>query len=284
MNQDQEHQLLQRVLADLDSDQPRLVMADWYEQQGCPRGEFIRVQCALAQFASGDPHSRQLLIRQEELKKSKIERPFDRVIAEDRRSYRRGFVALWHCQGSQFFRMADTVFARAPIEELRVGPPGRQWRRFFRSHHITQLRGLALDGLRSDLRWWLAALQAREPLVRLRKLSLSGDGPSPEAVDLAALSRAVPQLKSLTLDFFWDVNIYRQTHPNHHWLQAALSQGALGHLQEATILLSDFSVIQAYWPAVINQGGLPEQTLIAPGGRVKVRTEVRFRGDELPYY
>ena len=39
---------LQAILADPDDDTPRLIYADWLEEQGDPRGEFIRVQCELA--------------------------------------------------------------------------------------------------------------------------------------------------------------------------------------------------------------------------------------------
>src|SRR4051794_7840833 len=37
--------LLAGVLADPDSDAPRLVLADWWLQQGDPRGELVVVQC-----------------------------------------------------------------------------------------------------------------------------------------------------------------------------------------------------------------------------------------------
>lgn len=40
-------ELLAAVLADPDNDEPRLAYAAWLEQQGNPRGEFIRVQCEL---------------------------------------------------------------------------------------------------------------------------------------------------------------------------------------------------------------------------------------------
>ena len=50
---------LQRIRAFPDDDAPRLVFADWLDEQGDPRGEFIRVQIALAQLdrekaAAGD--------------------------------------------------------------------------------------------------------------------------------------------------------------------------------------------------------------------------------------
>ena len=41
---------LQRIRAYPDDDAPRLVFADWLDEQGDPRGDFIRVQVALAQL------------------------------------------------------------------------------------------------------------------------------------------------------------------------------------------------------------------------------------------
>ena len=51
--------LLAAVLADPEDDAPRLVLADWFEENGQEeRGEFVRVQCRIAEYerqAGGDP-------------------------------------------------------------------------------------------------------------------------------------------------------------------------------------------------------------------------------------
>jgi uncharacterized protein (TIGR02996 family) len=39
---------LARIIAAPADNRPRLVYADWLEEHGDPRGEFIRVQCELA--------------------------------------------------------------------------------------------------------------------------------------------------------------------------------------------------------------------------------------------
>ncbi len=39
---------LQAIIERPDDDAPRLIYADWLDERGDPRGEFIRVQCALA--------------------------------------------------------------------------------------------------------------------------------------------------------------------------------------------------------------------------------------------
>jgi uncharacterized protein (TIGR02996 family) len=63
-----EAQLLEAIRQARDDDAPRLVYADWLSDQGDPRGDFIRVQCALARDEDLDPDLRwDLREREEEL-------------------------------------------------------------------------------------------------------------------------------------------------------------------------------------------------------------------------
>ncbi|MEM8667843.1 MAG: TIGR02996 domain-containing protein [Planctomycetota bacterium] len=48
-------ELMQQIVADPDDDTPRLVMADWYDEQADPRGELIRAQCELEHLDWLDP-------------------------------------------------------------------------------------------------------------------------------------------------------------------------------------------------------------------------------------
>ncbi|HEX5271780.1 MAG TPA: TIGR02996 domain-containing protein, partial [Gemmataceae bacterium] len=45
---------LRAIIEDPDDDAPRLIYADWLEERGDPRGEFIRIQCELARRGAGD--------------------------------------------------------------------------------------------------------------------------------------------------------------------------------------------------------------------------------------
>lgn len=45
---------LQAILDSPDDDGIRLIYADWLEERGDPRGEFIRLQCHLARLATND--------------------------------------------------------------------------------------------------------------------------------------------------------------------------------------------------------------------------------------
>ncbi len=55
------------VRAELDDDLPRLIYADYLEERGDPRGEFIRLQVELAQTPADDPRRRELLEREAKL-------------------------------------------------------------------------------------------------------------------------------------------------------------------------------------------------------------------------
>src|SRR5690348_9304066 len=55
---------LRSILADPDSDTPRLVYADWLEEQGNPRGTFIRLQCARAKLTRHDADWKDLLAQE----------------------------------------------------------------------------------------------------------------------------------------------------------------------------------------------------------------------------
>jgi uncharacterized protein (TIGR02996 family) len=55
---------IQTIIANPDDDAPRLIYADWLEEQGDPRGEFIRIQCELAKMPEDDPRRWDLELRQ----------------------------------------------------------------------------------------------------------------------------------------------------------------------------------------------------------------------------
>src|ERR1700694_4004760 len=58
---------VQAIIDRPDDDAPRLIYADWLEERGDPRGEFIRVQCALARMDEYDPRRWDLEAREKEL-------------------------------------------------------------------------------------------------------------------------------------------------------------------------------------------------------------------------
>ena len=76
-----------------DDDLPRLALADWLEERGDPRGEFIHLQCALARMDEADPRHQAFSAREQELLARHAEEwlgPLRGVVLEP--TFRRGFL------------------------------------------------------------------------------------------------------------------------------------------------------------------------------------------------
>src|SRR4051794_3229291 len=93
----QEDALLRAIRAEPEDDWPRLVYADWLEERGDPRAEFIRAQCALAGLPPADPRRPGLEARAQELLREHHARWVEPVcsllgVPDAWVTFRRGFV------------------------------------------------------------------------------------------------------------------------------------------------------------------------------------------------
>jgi uncharacterized protein (TIGR02996 family) len=84
---------IQAIIESPEEDTPRLVYADWLEERGDPRGEFVRVQCLLATLAADDGRRPPL----EALERRLLERHQDEWLGPlrpllSRWEFRRGFL------------------------------------------------------------------------------------------------------------------------------------------------------------------------------------------------
>jgi uncharacterized protein (TIGR02996 family) len=64
---DEENAFLAAIAASPDDDAIRLIYSDWLEEHNDPRGDFIRVQCALASLDDSDERYPALSRREDEL-------------------------------------------------------------------------------------------------------------------------------------------------------------------------------------------------------------------------
>jgi uncharacterized protein (TIGR02996 family) len=121
---------LAEICKNPEDDTMRLIYADWLEDQGDPRGEFISVQCELARLDPDDPRhpglverERALLARHESAWRAAL--PVIEGIKWGR--FARGFVATVIPRTiSDIARHAATIFTTQPVEELHlVGQWGR---------------------------------------------------------------------------------------------------------------------------------------------------------------
>lgn len=157
--------LLAAVLAAPDDDGPRLVYADWLEENGDPeRAEFIRVQIEIARrngLAAVQPSTAEYhLIARERIL---LHRCGDAWLAPLRAKgeplmnrsshgqFVRGFVEIVWMTATTFLKRGETLFRRAPVRELRVTRAmENECALLFRSGLLTRLTALDLSGRMLD--------------------------------------------------------------------------------------------------------------------------------------
>ncbi|NBO90907.1 MAG: TIGR02996 domain-containing protein [Planctomycetia bacterium] len=124
--------LEQSFLADIvehpDDDAPRLIYADWLDEQGRPaRAEFIRVQIRRASDSSDPRQARRDRWRESELLRQhgdawRAELPH--IMGVEWEAFHRGFVVQAVLFGGETLqRHAEAVFRAAPIQWVKIGSP-----------------------------------------------------------------------------------------------------------------------------------------------------------------
>jgi uncharacterized protein (TIGR02996 family) len=164
---------LQAIREGPDDDGPRLVYADWLDEQGDPRGEFIRVQCRLERVAPDDPEAAALRQREAELlEQHRVEwEAVCRDLGLISWAYRRGLVEEVFIEAAAFAAQAARLFDLLPVRQVKLA-----------------------DLYRCDPRV-LQAVAARPELARAHRLDLSNNHASSEEIN--AILRS-PHLTGLT--------------------------------------------------------------------------------------
>jgi uncharacterized protein (TIGR02996 family) len=190
---------LDRVCADPDDDGPRLILADWLDEHGDPRGEFIRVQLALARLPADDPH-REALVEREAALLARFHVPwtegFKGLAAGP--EFRRGFVETINIDGRTFLRRADELFRMAPIRHVRLLDVGSTFERLIQSPQLARLTALTVYAQHMDDR--LTRLLAESPYLEgLRSLNIGRNRVGDRGVERLAWSPRFRQLVDLNL-------------------------------------------------------------------------------------
>ena len=119
---------LQAILEDPEADTPRLVYADWLEERGDPRSEFIRVQCELARIGGGDPRSAELGYRQQQLlsaHRAEWLGPLRGVTTLYDPTFRRGFLEEMTLDARTFLELGERLFALHPLRHVSITDAGQ---------------------------------------------------------------------------------------------------------------------------------------------------------------
>lgn len=176
----EEEGFLEEIQQGPDDDAPRWIYADWLEERGDPRAEFIRVQCEVARCAAtGSPPPAELAARERELLDERRRACLAELAPLGVRDVRfsRGLVEKVHCVGSQVLERPNTLFKHAPaIRALLLRQPARQGAgilfRILTSPHLHCLK--TLDLAQNELRSIGSEHLSDFPrLVRLATLNLS---------------------------------------------------------------------------------------------------------------
>src|ERR687888_336268 len=120
-----EDAFLEAIIRDPDDDGLRLIYADWLDEHDDPRGEFIRVQCALARLPDDDPRRHELAVRERELLAAHREtwlRPFSEL-HEDYScfwQFHHGLLEQIALPARCFLEHADALFRLGPIRHARL--------------------------------------------------------------------------------------------------------------------------------------------------------------------
>jgi uncharacterized protein (TIGR02996 family) len=142
--------LLRAVCDSPDDDAPRLVFADWLEENGDENerawAEFIRVQCAAARLAADDPQREELRRRAIGLSKHHTFNYWQDRLPKGMlvRSVERGFPAKVRTSVLNFLRQGKRLFQVAPVQYLELTALGDRLDDLLASPLLGRLRGLGL--------------------------------------------------------------------------------------------------------------------------------------------
>jgi uncharacterized protein (TIGR02996 family) len=192
-------EFLSAILDNPTSDDPRLVYADWLDEHCDPRGEFIRVQCRLAQAAGKDQCLFELEIREGELL-HEFAPAWAGPIADlvDLWAFHRGFVEEIGTAADRFLAHADALFREAPIQEIHFADSGPHLESLADSPYLGRTPFIDFSGNRlgdAGIR-----ILTRSPnLSGIRGLNLSSTGIGDDAVLALVSSSHLANLSELYL-------------------------------------------------------------------------------------
>ena len=190
---------LQRIRAYPDDDAQRLIFADWLDEEGDPRGRFIRVQLALAHLPERDRARDKLVSEERLLREAHYEEwtaPFRGLVSGP--VFRRGFVDEVKVEARQFLRHAHEIFAAGPVRHIHLLDVGGSLPAVMQCPYLSRLSALTVYAQHAGEP--LARAVARSPhLVGLKVLHLGRNRFADDAAEQLAASPALAGLEELDL-------------------------------------------------------------------------------------
>lgn len=201
-----EEAFIQAIRAAWFDDAPRLIYADWLEEQGkADRAEFIRIQCRLRRVPDSDPDKAALNHRAEELLRDHWEEwvgPLRDIVGPRRdqygamwmseiyqplalRLFSRGFVCNLTLDAEDYLRHARSLRSLTPLHSLTLWRGGRCARRLAEEPTLPGLHSLGFFGYYDAplMAGDMAALAASPYLQGLSALHLSWNSLGDEGIE-----------------------------------------------------------------------------------------------------
>lgn len=195
-----ERAFLRAIRAEPHDDALRLIYADWLDERGDPRGEFIRIQCALAKLPINDPLQAELTSREQTLRdEHEVEwsRPLHGLVSGW--EFVRGILESVSLSAGAFLEHAVEIVRRAPVRRFRIFEAGTCFAQLVRSSRLGLARELDLCG--NDLGNGGINLLIRSPhLSRVHSLDLSFNGISDTGLLVLGTAENLPGLRELSLN------------------------------------------------------------------------------------
>jgi uncharacterized protein (TIGR02996 family) len=192
-------EFLSAILDNPAADDPRLAYADWLDEHCDPRGEFIRVQCRLAQAARKDQCLFELEIREGELLHEFAPAwagPIAGLV--DWWAFHRGFVEEIGTGADRFLAHADALFRQTPIQEIHFTDSGRLMGSLADSPYLERAPFIDFSGNRlGDAA--VRILACSPNLAGIRGLNLSSTGIGDDAVLALVSTNHLANLSELYL-------------------------------------------------------------------------------------
>lgn len=190
---------MQTICANPDDDAPRLVYADWLEENGFgPLAEFIRVQIELARIghsranhlylqparepelgkiAEANPRLASLLRRESELWDKRVEwrRLPPRWLEHFFWNYRRGFLEEWHSSVVEFLRYCEELWSYGPVHTVHLEGKDADFEKLASSPSLDRIKRLVVEP-KKELDQGGIALARSKHLKRIIEIRVRVDG------------------------------------------------------------------------------------------------------------
>jgi uncharacterized protein (TIGR02996 family) len=191
---------IERIREQPDDDGPRLIFADWLDERGDPRGEFIRVQCALARLPDGDARRSNLELAEHQLLESHQAAwtaPLAGLASDW--TYRRGFIDSLSVTAVAFLERGGEIFRLGPVRRIRFVDSGHCFVKLVESPFLGKVREIDLCGsfLGNN---GVSLLSRAKQLSRLELLHLGFNDLSDPALKALADMPHLANLSELYLD------------------------------------------------------------------------------------